>query len=207
MNALHVRLVPDNPRLAPVPARSNRAVISTSMLHANDQIWHQMRTEPYGLTEHLVLLEFRIGPRSCVETAQGRETRQHAETRQHEERLTRLELWQTTDTTAGPSGRPGTTGLPSAVTDESMGVCRTILQPFVVDTRCPLQLAWTGAGCLRPLLAQTPRPDSGNSPSPREVCSAGQITDRAGPLRIYCRVATEKKYCRNAKTVEFSNTN
>ena len=145
-----------------------------------------MRTEPYGLAEHLVLLEFRIGPRSCVETAQGRETRQHAETRQHEERLTRLELWQTTDTTAGPSVRPGTTGLPSAVTDESMGVCRTILQPFVVDTRCPLQLAWTGAGCLRPLLAQTPRPDSGNSPSPREVCSAGQITDRAGPLRIYC---------------------
>jgi len=140
MNALHVRLVPDNPRLAPVPARSNRAVISTSMLHANDQIWHQMRTEPYGLTEHLVLLEFRIGPRSCVETAQGRETRQHAETRQHEERLTRLELWQTTDTTAGPSGRPGTTGLPSAVTDESMGVCRTILQPFVVDTRCPRNL-------------------------------------------------------------------
>ena len=128
MNALHVRLVPDNPRLAPVPARSNRAVISTSMLHANDQIWHQMRTEPYGLTEHLVLLEFRIGPRYCVETAQGRETRQHAETRQHEERLTRLELWQTTDTTAGPSGRPGTTGLPSAVTDESMGVCRTILR-------------------------------------------------------------------------------
>ena len=91
MNALHVRLVPDKPRLAPVPARSNRAVISTSMLHANDQIWHQMRTEPYGFTKHLVLLEFRIGPRSCVETAQGRETRQHAETRQHEERLTRLD--------------------------------------------------------------------------------------------------------------------
>ena len=183
MNALHVRLVPDNPRLAPVPARSNRAVISTSMLHANDQIWHQMRTEPYGLTEHLVLLEFRIGPRSCVETAQGRETRQHAETRQHEERLTRLDLWQTTDTTAGPSGRPGTTGLPSAVTDESMGVCRTILRRGYALSA---QLAWTGAGCLRPLLAQTPRPDSGNSPSPREVCSAGQITDRAGPLRIYC---------------------
>lgn len=73
MNALHVRLVPDNPRLAPVPARLNRAVISTSMLYANDQICHQMRTE--RLTEHLVLLEFRIGPRSSVETAQGRETR------------------------------------------------------------------------------------------------------------------------------------
>ena len=65
------------------------------MLHANDQIRHNMRTEPYGLTEHLVLLEFRIGPRSCGETAQGRETRQHAG------RLTRLDLWQTTDTTAG----------------------------------------------------------------------------------------------------------
>ena len=147
-----------------------------------------MRTEPYGFTKHLVLLEFRIGPRSCVETAQGRETRQHAETRQHEERLTRLELWQTTDTTAGPSGRPGTTGLPSAVTDESMGVCRTILLPFVVDTRCSRNLPGPArAACSRrPLLAQTPRPDSGNSPSPREVCSAGQITDRAGPLRIYC---------------------
>ena len=156
-----------------------------SMLHTNDQIWHQMRTEPYGLTEHLVLLEFRIGPRSCVETAQGRETRQHAETRQHEERLTRLDLWQTTDTTAGPSGRPGTTGLPSAVTDESMGVCRTVLLPFVIVMRCPRESP--PPGCLRPLLAQTPRPGSGNSPSPREVCSAGEITDRAGPLRIYCR--------------------
>ena len=101
----------------------------------------------------------------------------------------RLDLWQTTDTTAGPSGRPGTTGLPSAVTDESMGVCRTVLLPFVIVMRCPRNLPAaesTKPGCLRPILAQTPRPGSGNSPSPREVCSAGQITDRAGPLRIYC---------------------